>query len=134
MRKIEFKAKDEARDIWKISEDPTFKQFIVMKEPLVYSVNFNTLCQLITEINGVKIFEYDCWYFTNGILYFYYDDFGVLSYKHYLHTDNIFMSYSSGVNDLREYLKYVIDNYTFIGNWHDGEQFLLDKIKEVNMK
>jgi len=97
-------------------------------------INFNidpsTLCQLITKIGDVEIYEYDCYYINNIITYFYYDLRGKLYYiqrekiNNVNHITDFFM-------DEQYLLEEIITKAKFIGNWHDGEEYLLNKIKEV---
>lgn len=95
----------------------------------LYDIDLTTLCRLITEINEVKIFEYDCYIDNNkNIYYLKYDNLGILT---------ICVNYGNDKIDFEEW-NYAderkverIIKHKFIGNWHDGEQFLLDKIKEL---
>jgi hypothetical protein len=97
----------------------------------------NTICLLITKIVDVEIYEYDCWYHkkVNRIEYFSYELNGQLGVQSY-----------SFKNDKLEHIHYTLNLDTvksvrtsilkkeliFIGNWHDGEEYLLNKIKEVH--
>ena len=132
MRKPEFKAKELDSEKWVFGyyyQDEDL-HFIMGLDNYHYSIDPSTISQLITEIDGVKIFEFDCWYKDNKIQYCYYNEKGLL-------TKEVKISH--------EILEY-IENFTttevvadydglgtskFIGNWHDGEQYLLDKIKEL---
>jgi hypothetical protein len=132
MRKYEFKAKELDSEKWVFGyyyQDEDL-HFIMGLDNYHYSIDPSTLCQLITEINRVKIFEYDCWYDPKRKYYklYEYDENGFL-YQNvgntnkkgelinwYICEDGVFAN-----------LKYLV----FIGNWHDGKQYLLDKIKEL---
>jgi hypothetical protein len=135
MRKIEFKAKETIEPDWVFGNymrSDWFEDNIQGKDLEPKHIDPATLCQLITEINGVKIFEYDCYYANSSIIFFNYDINGQLNYNHYFFSENTLNKYNAGVADVNWYIQY-LHKYSngLIGNWHDGEQFLLDKIKGI---
>lgn len=88
----------------------------------------DTICQLITKIGDVEIYEYDCCYFDKLIYKLFYDKNGFLEQKIYCEIDNKLLV-------INEYMRanpnalINISQGIFIGNWHDGEEYLLSKIK-----
>jgi hypothetical protein len=128
-----FKAKELDTDNWVIGyyvRDTHNSHYIIGLDNYHYSIDPSTLCQLITTIDDVEIYEYDCYYINNIITYFYYDLRGKL---YYIQREKI-----NNVNHITDYfmdeqylLEEIITKAKFIGNWHDGEQYLLNKIKEV---
>jgi len=138
MRKIEFKAKSNYKQEWTFGsllhlyED--FFEIIAMNEGHGLRINPSTLCQLITEIDGVKIFEYDCWLLNDKMYYYYYKNNGLLYYtilEINLKSNVITNIIENHYIDYRNENNNAVDVAKFIGNWHDGEQYLLDKIKEL---
>jgi hypothetical protein len=149
MRKIEFKAKLDISFLYasqkvkwvygfyikEYSEGLNSYLDIIVNRDGKFIIDPSTLCQLITEIDGVKIFEYDCWWdkqFPKFFHYFFYNNYGILEKR------LIFLNRMADFNKKQNGFKIVqveqIQNNTnsiYIGNWHDGEQFLLDKIKEL---
>jgi hypothetical protein len=140
-REIKFKAKLRDYSDWvcgyyeKVGEH----HFITASDEVAYLIDPATICQLITKIVDVEIYEYDCYFRKSDDMgyyfdYYFYED-GIL----YTQTVNVILDVASG----KCYLKIIEDkilvtghiNYpkyrTFIGNWHDGEEYLLSKIKEV---
>jgi hypothetical protein len=137
-REIKFKAKLRDYSDWvcgyyeKVGEH----HFITASDEVAYLIDPATICQLITKIGDVEIYEYDCWYDKklNRIEYLSYEvngQLGVQSYsfkndklEHIHYTLNLDMIKSLRTSILKNEL-------IFIGNWHDGEEYLLNKIKEV---
>ena len=129
MRKIQFKAKSLECIYW-ICGHLKHKNYISKDDNTGSVIDPSTLCQLITEINGVKIFEYDCYYYKGLASYSYYNHKGILtvSFINFITNDLIIPDCEASEDDL---IYKDFDKFTFIGNWHDGEQFLLDKIKGI---
>ena len=134
MRKIKFKAKLENGNWENVTNCFRHSHFLYYNQEHIHGysvkINHSTLCQLITKIGDVEIYEYDCYYINNIITYFYYDLRGKL---YYIQREKV-----NNVNHITDYfmdeqylLEDIISKAKFIGNWHDGEQFLLDKIKEL---
>lgn len=130
-REIKFKAKNENENRWLFCEDPMFEIYYIQG----FKADLTTLCQLITKIGDVEIYEYDCYMLDStdqmylGFVYFYYEN-GLLHRQFcYIFNDKIETSL---------YLKHIVSNYKlldkpqFIGNCHDGEEYLLNKIKKIN--
>jgi hypothetical protein len=83
MRKIEFKAKDINTKKWIFGYYFMYEtcHFLIIENGNEIEIEPSTLCQLITEINGVKIFEYDCFVVKNKMYFAYYDETGELILK-----------------------------------------------------
>jgi hypothetical protein len=98
----------------------------------VQKINHSTTCQLITKVGENKIYEYDCWVNSNRniLSYMYYTDDGILLlvhkqiYSSLTHLENMC---ATAVQYRNEYT----DGRNIIGNWHDGEEYLLNQIKEL---
>jgi hypothetical protein len=130
MRKYEFKAKTKELGIWVfgfyVKRGDTHT--IIDSNNTVWYIDPSTLCQLITQIGETKIFEYDCFWDKkfNEKFYLYYNELGLLK------TNYLFLEKGkTGMIIHDPYVEELINRSKFIGNWHDGEQFLLDKIKEL---
>jgi hypothetical protein len=110
---------------------------VIYVEPFkYYGIHNYTLCQLITKNVDIEIYEYDCWYYEKGnyFVYFYYDGLGLLmqdcvEIKNDVLHKNIKES-TIQVTDRKVYLSCF--ELQFIGNWHDGQEYLLNQIKELN--
>lgn len=119
---------------WLFDNNPNFsseyKRLCLFEDSKLIQIDPATICDLITKIGDVEIYEYDCWYRDGIMTYFYYDKKGVLYYKQFeningvRHITDFFMDYQYT-------LEKTINNAKFIGNWHDGEEYLLTKIKEL---
>jgi len=100
----------------------------------------STLCKFVSQIEDKIVFEYDCYFrFAKtqnqiGYFYFFYYEAGILMSKRYIvfyygtHTEiklehRIQIGYRPNVLDL--------DDYTFIGNWKDGQEYLSKQILEL---
>lgn len=95
--------------------------YLIDKDNHHSAIDPDTLCQLITEIDGVKIYIYDCFVtLNNDIVMLYYNDLGLLL----IHT-----KYEICIADYQDVEK--IKHYNFICNHYDGEEYLLNKIKEL---
>ena len=115
----------------------TFELFDIFNynDSLSKTIVSEPLCELITTINDVEIYEYDCWWdkqFPKFFHYFFYNNYGILEKR------LIFINRMADFNKKQNGFKIVqveqIQNNTnsiYIGNWHDGEEYLLNKIKEV---
>lgn len=101
-----------------------------------YLINIDTLCQLITKIGDVEIYEYDCWYNKklNRIEYFSYEINGQLGVQSYLFKNDKLehIHYTLNLDMVKSLRTSILKNeLIFIGNWHDGKEYLKNKIKEV---
>jgi hypothetical protein len=131
-REIKFKAKNFDND-WIKGHYLKIHNMSYMATPRInYVIDPSTLCQLITKINDVEIYEYDCFVVRNKLFYGYYDEQGELilkvvriDAKDYQFVDK-YIEY-----DFTLFYMYYSSKANIIGNWHDGEQYLLNKIKEV---
>jgi hypothetical protein len=108
----------------------TFELFDIFNynDSLSKTIVAHPLCQLITTIDGVEIYEYDCFWDRefNEKYYLYYNELGLLK------TNYLFLKKGkTGMIIHDPYVKKLINRSKFIGNWHDGEEYLLNKIKEV---
>jgi len=119
----------------------TFELFDIFNynDSLSKTIVTEPLCQLITKIGDVEIYEYDCYYDKKKrrIYYFYYDKSGY-RYLRVFVFDKEQMSIQQKYKTINQESTYDISlqiranyNIQFIGNWHDGEEYLLNKIKEV---
>lgn len=132
-REIKFKAK-------RLTEDKSWidgfyvrkknHHYIMIAHGFWYAIFSKTLCQLITKIGKIEIYEYDCWYNKRDNYYklYEYDEDGHLyecikspnvkgNLKNWLRTEDDVFAH--------------LQRFQFIGNWHDGEEYLLNKIKEL---
>lgn len=127
-REIKFKAKVKGLDVWVfgfyVNTGDIHK--IIDSDNNVWYIDPSTLCQLITEINEVKIFECDCYKINDTILYFYYNEMRI--YLNFNLEINEFYHTETNNRFFEKYGQYFTD---YIGNWHDGEEYLLNKIKEL---
>jgi hypothetical protein len=118
-----FKAKELDTDNWVIGyyfRDTDNLHYIIGLDNYHYSIDPSTLCQLITKIGDVEIYEYDCFVTpAKNTEMFYYNDLGLLM----IHT-----KYGICIADYQDIEK---KQYRFTGNRYDGEEYLLNKIKEV---
>lgn len=101
-------------------------------DDFLIEIKHNTICQLITKSRDVEIYEYDCFLIKDKVFYGYYDKTGELTLRvrnidktNYIFNDN-YIEY-----DFTLYYMYLNSKANIIGNWHDGEEYLLNKIKEV---
>lgn len=103
----------------------------------------STLCKFVSQIGEKIIFEYDCYFLFSktesqiGMFHFFYYIDGILLSKRYAvfyyGTHIEFKLNNYGVicyhlDDTYELKK----NYTFIGNWRDGQEYLskiIDKLR-----
>lgn len=103
-----------------------------------------TLCKLLSTIEDRTIYEYDCYFRFRfkenqiGYLQFYYQKNGSLKIKSYSVFNygthlKIQLDFSGGVlGDIDN--NHVIKDYTFIGNWHDGQKYLSNQIEKLMQK
>jgi hypothetical protein len=110
----------------------TFELFDIFNynDSLSKTIVAHPLCQLITKIGDVEIYEYDCYYYESLASYLYYNHKGILTVRfiNYETNDFIIPDCEASEDDL---IYKDFDKFSFIGNWHDGEEYLLKKIKEV---
>jgi hypothetical protein len=130
-RKIKYKAQELDTKKWVFGyyfSDGNL-HFIIGLDNYHYSIDPSTLCQLFTtKIGNIEIYEYDCWYANNHFILLHYGDNGMIYYQ--IYNENI---------EYKDYSEYcimadidkIITDHKFIGNWHDGQQYLLNKIKKV---
>jgi hypothetical protein len=116
----------------------TFELFDIFNynDPLSKTIVAQPLCQLIATINDVEIYEYDCYFDVkkNRIEYFSYELNGQLGVQSYSVKNNKLehIHYTLNLEVVKCLRKSILKNdYINIGNWHDGEEYLLNKIKEV---
>ena len=135
-REIKFKAKNFDND-WIKGHYLKIHNMSYMATPRInYVIDPSTLCQLITKINDVEIYEYDCYFDikNNRIEYFSYEINGQLGVQSYLLKNNKLehIHYTLNLEVVKCLRKSILKNdYKYIGNFHDGEEYLLNKIKEV---
>jgi hypothetical protein len=86
-----------------------------------------TLCKLLLNIEEKKIYEYDCWLWFEEVHYFYYNKIGYLELKCF-DTNLLEIVEESDTSFWQVFTK--SNEATFIGNWHDGQEYLLKKIKK----
>lgn len=109
-------------------------QYFITNNDLAKQIDPATICQLITKIDNKEKYEYDCFADSDGfIVFFHYNEFGTLVKKYYgkiVEIPNAFtyINYQYATNN--EILIYA-EKWQFIGNWHDGEEFLINNIKEL---
>ena len=104
-----------------------------------------TLCKLLQNIEDKNIYEYDCYFrfaFREnkiGVFQFYYQRNGTLMIKSYCVFNygthlKIALDFSGGTfGDIDN--DHIFKNCTFIGNWHDGQEYLskqIEKLKKEN--
>jgi len=89
-----------------------------------------TPCQLIKKIGDAEIYEYDCILRDDVIYYYYYNTNGYL-YVRIIDADTLKQIYKV-LSLSGDGLEYTYSKGKFIGNWHDGDEYLLNKIKEIN--
>lgn len=108
--------------------------FLRYPESELINIDPKTICQLITKIDDMGVYEYDCFADSDGfVAFFYYNNAGTLEKKYYGIITEIpdaftYINYQYATNN--EILHYA-EKWQFIGNWHDGEEFLINKIKEL---
>jgi hypothetical protein len=135
MRKPEFKAKELDTEKWVFGyyyQDEDL-HFIMGLDNYHYLIDPSTLCRKITEIGETKIFEFDCYWDGYYLYYCHYDNLSghLIQQEYLINKDGSLyqIKYSSGIIALNYYS--IFKRAKFIGNWHDGEQYLLDKIKDL---
>jgi len=124
-REIEFKVKNIIYEDWEyVKLDSNFE---------VNEADTKTVCQLITTINDIKLYEYDCFFdidYPEYIVLFCYNSNGILLKKD-IHLTR-FVEVGIGIikyadnNDLNKTTK-----LKYVGNWHDGTETILNNIKEL---
>lgn len=142
MREIKFKAKLKDYSDWVCGyyEKVGGHHFITASDEIAYLIDPNTLCQFITEIDDIEIYEYDCFMLDNadqmylGFVYFYYENGLLFSQKCFWDFDlNVIIKFNHHIELVKSSL--LIKNPIFIGNWHDGEEYLskqIEKLKKEN--
>lgn len=96
-----------------------------------YLININTLCQLITKIGDVEIYEYDCYYSNDIMRFLYYNQNGMLYIRTFIIENNHFEEIVNAYLSKPSHIDDMIDTCKFIGNWHDGEEYILNEIKKL---
>ena len=138
MREIEFKAlyKDaEGINKWAIGGyiGNNGNPRIIDADYNFSNVDEETVCQLITTINDIKLYENDCYFdrdYPEYIVLFCYNSNGILLKKD-IHLTR-FVEVGIGIikyadnNDLNKTTK-----LKYVGNWHDGTETILKEIKEL---
>ena len=119
---------------WKIvTLDEILYQGIGIESHLIVGIY-----RLITKIDDLEVYEYDCWYYVKPhgakiLFYGVYDSNGELIIECFninfnnLTFKNFYYNYEDSLFDT---IYSNIDKIKFIGNFHDGEDYLLNKIKE----
>jgi len=141
IRKIKFKAKatilldnDNSKN-WHKDTDPKFKKYKGDgKSGSYYNIDLKTRCQLINTIGEIENYEYDFWHVRFEIVVmFCYDRMGFLTYYFFQAIDNELKPiYPEDFIFTKDYIKDVVSKGVFLGNWHDGEEYLLKRIKELS--
>ncbi len=137
MREIEFKAlakyKNTEPQGWIFSPDGVFHHQSFHNDMEVLR---DTICQLITTIRDVKLYEYDCYLNSKDpyfIKYFYYNDLGILVKKEINITKlkRVSIARNTVTNYAQTDQLIGITELILVGNWHDGEEAILKRIKEL---
>jgi len=97
-------------------------------------VDAETICQLITTINGNNIYEYSCFYdkLYINISYLQYSGDGILRLRCFNILDKGFTpNFLDGMEATPYHQYHFMKNLIYVGNWHDGKETILNKIKEL---
>jgi len=127
-----FKAKELDTDNWVTGHYLVIwkEHFISTSDGYLHQIDLSTLCQLITKIDDVEIYEYNCYYYKGLASYLYYNHKGILTVRFidYKKNDFIVPDCEASEDDL---IYKDFDKFSCICNFHDGEDYLLKRIKEV---